>query len=162
MNMEQNEFETTAREIRPRIQLTAVRYLQNKETAEDIAQEVLLKLWQMRKQLEQYRSVEALAIVVTKHLCLNTLRKQSLAMTDSYAEEEINGISPEEEYIGKEAQEQLFKALDSLPDVQQATLRMKTVDGLEVSEIARLTGCEEVTVRANLSRARKKILNYFV
>ena len=54
-----------------------------------------------------------------------------------------------------------MELISQLPDVQQATLRMKHIDGMEVSEIASTIGSTENAVRVNLARARKKILSYF-
>ena len=56
----------------------------------------------------------------------------------------------------------MTRLIDSLPDVQQATLRMKHIDGMEVKEIAAMTGATVNAVRVNLSRARKKILSYYI
>lgn len=161
--MERKEFETEVNQIRPHLLRQAIRYLQDKDDAEDITQEVLLKLWSMRLQLEEYRSVEALALVITKHLCLNRLRlqlhpREDLDKVDKADENE----NPEVSLIDKEQYARLLILIDKLPDVQQATLRMKHIDGMEISEIARITGSEEVTVRTNLSRARKKIAELFI
>lgn len=48
--------------------------LNNQEEAEDTVQETLLKLWLNRHNLNNYRSIEALAIVITKNLCLDKLK----------------------------------------------------------------------------------------
>ena len=57
---------------------------------------------------------------------------------------------------------QLMEMIARLPDLQQAVLRMKHVEGFEVEEIAQLTGTNPVAVRTNLSRARKKIREQFL
>ena len=48
--------------------------LPDEEDAEDTVQEALLKLWQNRHNLTNYRSIEALAMVITKNLCLDKLK----------------------------------------------------------------------------------------
>ena len=48
------------------------------------------------------------------------------------------------------------------PDRQQTILRMKHIDGMEVPDIARLTGCSPEAVRMNLSRARRQIRDQFL
>ena len=62
----------------------------------------------------------------------------------------------------KEQMEELLALIGTLPDLQQAILRMKHVEGFEVEEIARLTGSNPVAVRTNLSRARKKVREQFL
>lgn len=60
--------------MRPALLRMAIRYLEDSDDAEDVVQDVLLKLWFLREKLDEYRSVDALAIVVTKHLCINRMR----------------------------------------------------------------------------------------
>lgn len=163
--MEQKEFEREAGNIRPRLLKQAIRYLQDEDNSEDVIQEVMLKLWYMRTQLEQYRSVEALAMVITKHYCLNRLQRMphsNLFIEQMEAEAEPKELSPEENMISQEEKEALLHLVDQLPDAQQATLQMKHMEGMEISEIARIMGTTEVTVRSNLSRARKRIKELFL
>ena len=55
-----------------------------------------------------------------------------------------------------------MKLIDRLPGLQQAVLRMKHLDGLEVEEISEITGTSPDAVRMNLSRARKWIKKEFL
>ena len=52
--------------------------------------------------------------------------------------------------------------LSLLPESQRIVLQMKHVDGLEVSEIARLTGSNENAIRVTLSRARHRVKQIFM
>jgi translation elongation factor TU len=61
-----------------------------------------------------------------------------------------------------EWEEKVMQLIATLPDAQQAILRMKHIDGLETSEIASITGSSEEAIRKNLSRARKRILKMFI
>ena len=60
--------------MRPALLRMAIRYLENSDEAEDAVQDALLKLWFLRDRLDQYRSVDALAIVTVSytHLTLPT------------------------------------------------------------------------------------------
>lgn len=62
--MEQREFEIEVGRIRPRLHHEAMRYVSDEADAEDIAQEVVLKLWVMHDWLDEYRSIEALAVAM--------------------------------------------------------------------------------------------------
>lgn len=82
MNMEKQQFEIEAQRMRPTLLRLAVRYMEDTDEAEDIIQDVLLKLWFLRANLDRYRSVDALAMVITKHLCINQLRKSKAEFVD--------------------------------------------------------------------------------
>lgn len=159
--MEQKEFEIMVRNIRSHVLHVAVRYTGNNDDGEDVTQDVMLKLWCLRDKLDQYRSVEALAVVMAKNIALNRIRFISKLVGEEGYEELPDSNNPEDSYINKEEEEQVKELISQLPDVQQATLRMKHIDNMEVSEIAAAIGSTENAVRVNLSRARKKILNYF-
>ena len=160
--MEQKEFETEIRRIRRRLLSEAQRYLEDGDEAEDITQDAVLKLWSMRQQLDAYQSVEALAIVMVRRLALSKKRTRVVPMADYTAAEAITDETPESQFVSQEEEAKVLRLLATLPDAQQAVLRMKHIDGLETSEIARITGSSEEAVRKNLSRARKKIMEMFI
>jgi len=133
------------------------------QSKQGIIQDVLLKLWFLRERLDDYRSIDALAVVITKHLCIN--RKRSRHLDTVVLEEGLDiGMedSPERILIKEERMEELLALISTLPNLQQAILRMKHIEGFEVEEIARLTGSTPVAVRTNLSRARKKVREQFL
>ena len=160
--MEQREFETEVRRIRPRLHHEAMRYVCNEADAEDIAQEVVLKLWVMHDRLEEYRSMEALAMVMARRMSLNHLRSATVPTREAKPADAATALTPEACMICREDEERAQKLIDALPGAQQAVLRMKHQEGMEVAEIARITGSSPEAVRQNLSRARRNILKHFV
>ena len=161
--MEQKEFETLIRQIRPKLYAKALRLLTDGDEAEDVTQETVLKLWTIRQQLEAYRSVEALAVVMVRRLALSRKRVATTIPLSDWQQTDTDSIdSPEDLLISQEEETKVIKMISTLPDAQQTVLRMKHIDGLETSEIARITGSSEEAIRQNLSRARKKILKMFM
>ena len=161
--MEQHKFEIEAKRMRPSILRLAMHYTEDEDEAEDVVQEVLLKLWFLRERLEAYRSIDALAVVITRHLCLNRKRERNLEKVPLEEGRTIIGEDgPEWMIIQEERMDEILNLIAGLPDLQQAVLRMKHVEGFEVEEIARLTGSNPIAVRTNLSRARKKIREQFL
>ena len=73
-----------------------------------------------------------------------------------------DGVSPEETVIDSEETAGVMEIIASLPSVQQAVIRMKHIEGLEVGEIARLTGSTPGSIRVALSRARQNIRDIFM
>ena len=149
--------------MRPALLRMATHYTEDTDEAEDVVQETLLKLWFLRDRLSQYRNVEALAMIITKHLCINRKRGQHLVTVS--LEEGLTIIgeqNPERRLMDEERMQELLDMIATLPDLQQSILKMKHIEGMEVEEIARLTGSTPIAVRTNLSRARKKVREQFM
>ena len=159
---QQKELEKVIVGMRRRLMDEARRFLRNQDEAEDTVQDVVLKLWTMRDRLGDYRSVEAMAVVITRHLCLSSKRDYGKSLDLQALKETTDSGSPEQLLIGRETEGRLLELIDSLPDRQQAILRMKHVDGMETDEIAALTGMTADSVRQNLSRARRNIMKRFI
>lgn len=159
---QQKELERVIVGMRRRLMDEARRFLRNQDEAEDTVQDVVLKLWTMRDRLGDYRSVEAMAVVITRHLCLSRKRDYGKCLDLQALKETTDSGSPEQLLIGRETEGRLLELIDTLPDRQQAILRMKHVDGMETDEIAALTGMTADSVRQNLSRARRNIMKRFI
>ena len=161
--MEQHKFEIEAKRMRPALLRMATHYTEDTDEAEDVVQETLLKLWFLRDRLSQYRNVEALAMVITKHLCINRKRGQHLVTVSLEEGLTIVGEqNPERRLMDEERMQELLELIATLPDLQQSILKMKHIEGMEVEEIACLTGSTPIAVRTNLSRARKKVREQFM
>ena len=161
-NMEQEQFKREILPLRKQLLLYSRSFLDNPEDAEDVVQEVLMKLWYMRRELHKYDSVSALAIRITKHLSLNRLKvvQRKVENLEKFSfESEIP--SPHTQLEQKDDVSHIMKIIDRLPELQQAILQMRHIDGFEIEEIAALTGSKPEAVRMNLSRARKKVKELF-
>jgi RNA polymerase sigma-70 factor (ECF subfamily) len=102
-------------------------------------------------------------MVMVRRLSLSRKRTAAtISLTDCQQTDVSNDASPEEQLIMQEEEAKVMQLIATLPDAQQAILRMKHIDGLETSEIASITGSSEEAIRKNLSRARKRILKMFI
>lgn len=126
------------------------------DTAADVVQEALLKLFLKRKELDKYRSIEALAIVTVKNLSIDTIRrrKHTSSLDDVQVPDESNRSN---NYENSELAKLLEEAINALPRLQSLTFRLKEVEGYEVAEIAEITATTPEAVYNNLSRARSAL-----
>ena len=149
--------------MRPALLKMATHYMEDTDEAEDVVQETLIKLWFLRERLSLYRSIDALAMIITRNLCINLKRRKHLTTVSLDEGWMIEGESgPEQKLMDDEKGKELLELIDTLPNLQQAILKMKHIEGFEVEEIARLTGSTVIAVRTNLSRARKKVREQFM
>ena len=161
--MDYKEFETIAPRLRSLSMQTSRMMGVNDDDADDIAQDVLLKIWMMRSDLRRFHSIEALTVVATKHVAIDMYRrrKNSLPITDDIDSILVDNNTPLRQIISDETIKWIEQRARALPDKEHTVLRLRQVEKREYSEIARLMGIEEASARVILSRARKHLLQQF-
>ena len=103
--------------MRPALLRMATRYLEDSDDAEDVVQDVLLKLWFLRGKLDKYRSVDALAIVITKHLCINCIRGARIEKVELEEGVRIgSGDNPEMKLVAEENMQEILDSISTLPN----------------------------------------------
>lgn len=165
--MTREEFTSMVRRERPRLVGIAYRFLGSEQEAEDAAQNTLLKLWTMRDEIAGIRTVESYATMIVRNLCIDVLRSKNVkdvmsiddvqqVITESYEQ------SPDISLEQKEDVDYIGKIMSQLPNAQQSIMRMRHVDGLEISEIAEIMDMSEGNVRVLLSRGRQRVKELFL
>ena len=127
------------------------------EEAEDIAQEVMLRLWQMHEELDKYQSVEAIVTLAARHLLRDHQRRRTTETLDEAIVTSISN-SPQEALEMKEDEEWLTEKLQQLPTTQRTLIYMRQVERRSHEEIASLLGIEKTSVSTLLARARRTLL----
>jgi RNA polymerase sigma-70 factor (ECF subfamily) len=155
--MDRIAFEQQARSWRKKALGVSLSNGAGRDEAEDIAQDVMLRLWQMHDELERYDSVEALAALMAKHLLRNRQRRRKMETLDETIVVSLS-TSPHEQLEMKEDDEWLSRKLQQLPTTQRSLLYMRQVERRSHEEIARLLGIEITSVSTLLSRARRTLL----
>jgi RNA polymerase sigma-70 factor (ECF subfamily) len=161
--MDAREFKETVLPVSHRIFKYASRILNNEHDAEDVVQEIWLKLWDRREQLENIKSIEAFAYRMTRNLCLDRIKLKKPYYYDDRDEGayRFDGADsrpdPENSLELKDAMERVNQIIGRLPEQQKTLLHLRDVEGLEYEEIAVITGLEINAIRVNISRARKKV-----
>jgi RNA polymerase sigma-70 factor (ECF subfamily) len=160
--MELETFKLKILPLKAKLLNTSRMIVKEEADAEDIVQEVFLKLWHIRDRLDAYLNVEAVAVTAARNLALDRLRAQKAERNGEACRTACaKDGNPEELLERKDALSCVRLLISRLPPLQQTIIRMKDVEGYEVEEIAGITGCTAEAVRVNLSRARKKIKEQF-
>ena len=148
-------FKEKAQTMRPMLLATAVRIVGEKTEAEDIVQDALLRLWQLRD--EPIQNVEGMARVVVQHLS-DAVRRRHDCISIEKAED-MTEVLPSEGL--DDEGERMMALVRKLPTLQQTVLRLRHVEGMEMKEMAELIGVTEVWVRQSLSRARRRLMEQY-
>ena len=155
--MEKSAFEQQARTWREKALGVSLSCGAGKDEAEDIAQNVMLRLWQMHDELERYQSVEALVALMARHILRNHQRRKPSETLDEAIIVSLN-ISPHDELEMKEDDEWLTSRLEQLPTTQRTLIYMRQVERRSHEDIANLLGIEITSVSTLLARARRSLL----
>jgi len=156
--MKSKEFIFLLEPFKDKLFRIAKRLLVSHEEAEDATQEVIVKLWKQKDKLNEYKSVEALAVTMTKNYCLDQLkskRAQNLKLVHSNYRDWNTGI--EQKIEEQDNTNWIGKIVATLPENQKLVFQLRDIEGHEFEEIANMLEISETNARVLLSRARKTI-----
>lgn len=156
--MNPEEFKIQVLPLKHKLYRLSLRMLGRVEEAEDSVQDALVKLWNRREELNNYSSIEAFAMTITKNLCLDRIRSKSFR-TEHLTDRQALTLKQEpEEMLEKNDFTSLIrKIIDNLPEQQKVIMQMRDIEGLEYEQISEVMELNVNAVRVNLSRARKKV-----
>jgi len=130
---------------------TALAVVGNNADAEDVVQEVFVKLFQKQPNFESSNHETAWLIKVTVNLCKNYLRahwwKKSVPLLDTHH-------APEAE------QHSTMQAVLALPSKYRVVIHLYYYEGYSTKEISEIIAQKESTVRQHLTRARRKLKDF--
>ncbi|MGL2963715.1 RNA polymerase sigma factor [Flavobacterium sp. RSB2_4_14] len=156
--MNQNEFMQLVNPFKDKLFRMAKRLLVSTEEAQDATQEVLVKLWNRNESLEGYKSVEAVAMTMTKNYCLDQLKsKRAGNMTIVHSNFIDSQASLQQKVEDKDTWNWVEKIMNDLPEQQKLIVQMRDIEEMEFSEIGTILDMNEQAIRTALSRARKTI-----
>ena len=164
--MDKTEFKHAVLVFSEKLFRVSLRLLEDKEEAKDTLQEVYLKLWNLRDSLNNYRSIEGLAVQITKNLCLDKIRKRNTRRKfnhDDYIEMFGNNqMSADTKMELEDEISQIKSIFEVLPEQQKLVVQLKDIEGYENEEIAEILNTTPNNIRVLLSRGRQKIREILV
>lgn len=144
--------------------VVAYKYLKNKEQTKDAVQQIFLKLWESRTLLSIQVSLKNYLYTMLKNQLLNEIRNNTTALEKNY-ELAQEPVTFENELLDKleekEMMEQLYRAVDNLPEQKRAVCLYKLKEELSNYEIAEKMQISVPTVKTHYSQALKMLRNHF-
>jgi len=133
----------------------AVRILRNDAEAEDVAQEVLLKIWKNPPELKPGASLKAWILRVASNGAIDQLRKKRPTTMAELPERVDASASVVDVLQADEAASQVQTALDGLPERQRLALILTYYEGMANKEAAEVLDVSVDALESLLSRARR-------
>jgi RNA polymerase sigma factor (sigma-70 family) len=147
------EYNIAVKDFSGRLYGYCLKYLQNREDAGDIVQDVFEKLWENRKKVE-FGKAKPWLFTCAHNALLNLLKKNSkMTYVDKFTTQE----SSESQNKSFEINEVIERSLALLPPVQKSVILLRDLEGYNYNEIGEILGLSEPQVKVYLFRARNKI-----
>jgi len=161
-------FEALVRRHQVSVLNLIYRYVGDRTSARDLAQEVFIRIWRAANRYETKAKFTTWIYRITANLCLNELKSVRGRKTIPLeAEDERQGSnyeshsgasqSPEDLLLAEERSRQISDALQSLPENQRMALILKRYDNLSYPEIAKIMESSVSAVESLLVRAKKNL-----
>jgi len=134
--------------------------LNNDETAKDLVQDSLVKIFKNLEKFDKEKGdFKVWITTITIRLCLTKLKKRKLAVLniDDFLEAD-SMASVDQLALDNLHTKYLIEMIKELPDGYREVFNMAAIDGYSHGEIAEHLNITEQVSRARLSRARKKII----
>jgi RNA polymerase sigma-70 factor, ECF subfamily len=139
------------------------RMVQNHAVAEELGQEVFLRVYRSRASYEPTAKFTTWLFRIATHLALNALRdgkndRAQERLDDGFADSPVRQVSDrrpsvEQDLLYQARLEEIRRAIAMLPEKQRAAVLMHKYDEMEYSQIARVLSCSESAVKSLLFRA---------
>lgn len=149
-------FDRLVPAYRRRVYGLAYSILRDRAAAEDLAQEVFVKLWQVLPKYDGRAQLSTWIYAITRNSAISALRarRRTASMSDAAVQLEAEGIAAEP---AAEDATALWRQVDALPEKQRQAVILYYQDERSVEEVAAMMGIPVNTVKTQLHRARASL-----
>ncbi len=157
----QKSFENLYRLFFARLYNFAMQYVHKREIAEEIVNDVMVKIWNRRETISEIKNLKTYLFIAIRNQCLNHISQFStlhvVLEPERNTVEVIDYHNPERELELKEIYFQLNKGIDELPDQCRTVYKLIKEDGFKYKQVAEILNLSPRTVETQLFRAIKKL-----
>ncbi|MCS6953244.1 MAG: sigma-70 family RNA polymerase sigma factor [Bryobacterales bacterium] len=164
-------FERFVEAFRTRLFQYSLMVCGQREDAEEVAQETLLKVFENFDQLREPERIRPWIFRIARNACLMKRRKSAFAPARELSLEELMPVRddgsaerrfeiadwsalPEQKVLQSELRQVLEEAIGELPDIYKTVLLLRDVEELSTQETAEILDVSEDVVKTRLHRAR--------
>lgn len=133
----------------------ALRYTQNLTDAEDVVQDVFIKIFMNIGTLKDEKALATWIHSITTNTCLDFLKKKNPLLNTISLDDPHEEITDNHDINMDISTDQLLRFIQELPDGCRTIFNLYAIDGYKHEEIAQMLGCSNANVRSQYFRARK-------
>ena len=131
--------------------------LESQPDAQDVVQDLFIKLWNTRDELDKVLNLKAYCTTLIKNLCIDRIRKASKEQIIEPQADISESRTIDEDLIAKDKLGRVMAAIERLPKGQRNVVKMYVLEDMSYDEISEKTGMSNLTLRVLLSNARKTL-----
>jgi RNA polymerase sigma-70 factor (ECF subfamily) len=159
--MRRLDFDATVATHGRKVHTLAVYLLANREEAEDVTQEVLIRLWRRGHEVLPEK-IGPWLIRVTRNACIDAIRRRKdggrVAIDDEAGFELLEPApGPERLVHSSQLGGRILRALDTLPEPGRSVVILREIQGLSYQEIGEALEMPTSSVRVTLHRGRRRL-----
>lgn len=154
--LEDGEFKVELAAVIPQLRAFARGLCGNRDMADDLVQEAMLRAWSARKRFESGTSMQAWTHTILRNIFRSQMRRSRFVgeWDDTRAEEMLSANGDQEHHMHLS---DLQRALLALPSAQREALILVGAGGFAYEEAAVICGCAIGTVKSRVARARTAV-----
>lgn len=161
--MEKVSFRNNVLPLKNQLFRLALRITLNREEAEDIVQDTMIKVWDKRYEWGSIDSIEAYSLRICRNLSLDRLKNRD-NQNGSLEEEQPRQeplSTPQDRLVDQDRLRIVKEIVNSLPEKQRTCMQLRDFEGKQYKEIASILGITEEQVKTNIFRARQTVKQRF-
>ena len=137
-----------------------LRMVNNEFDAEDIMQELAIKIWKYREKFSELDNKEAWSMTVARNLAIDKIRNRNKRRhmdIDQAFDLSDDSKDPYEKLVAEDTMSVLNKWMSKLPENQREVLHLREIEGMTYKEIAEICDMSLEQVKSNIFRGRKAL-----
>jgi len=159
-NDDQMAFQQLFEKYAERIYYFSMRYIKNKEEAEEIAQEVFVRVWLRRHDLKEELSFSSYIFMIAKNALIDTIRrkqKETIFQDNIKPNTELYSSSSSDSMEYKELSTLIDKSIKDLPLKRKQIYQLSREEGLTYKQIAEKLNISIKTVETHMRLALQQL-----
>lgn len=155
--MSPKELTETFKSMSDGLYRVAFYILESQPDAQDVVQDLFIKLWNTRDELDKVLNLKAYCTTLIKNMCIDRIRKASKEQSIRIETDIPESRTVDGDLIAKDKLDRVMAAIERLPKGQRNVVKMYVLEEMSYDEISEKTGMSNLTLRVLLSNARKTL-----
>ena len=157
--MNTQEFQLQVLPVKDKLFRMAFRMTGSAIEAEDLVQEVFLKVWNGRMELQGVQNIEAWCMRIAKNLAIDRLRSSHWKTKTEEEPVALETPSADPYQLAEQADTfgHIRNIMNQLPEKHRQVMELRDIEGLSYEEICEVLSLSMPQVKTNLFRARQTV-----